>query len=133
MNQLNKTNESFFNVDWDEEFNDELSDRELEMINKAGERVAELGMTVPAIMFLETMKPFNWIGSQVMLFMEPFTAYVFGYKEIIDLRRALSKRPSVEHLIQAIEEADYREKQKNHKGVLKPWVKNMFSSNKNKK
>ena len=133
MNDLNKNSESFFNVDWDAEFSEEISDHERDIIKRVGERIAQTGMIVPAIMFLETMKPFNWMGSQLMLFLEPFTAYVLGFQEIVDLRRALSKRECMELLIVAIEEGDIKEKEKKPNGVLRQWVRDIFKKKEKKK
>jgi hypothetical protein len=101
-----ESTESFFNVDWDAEFSEEITDHQKELLRLIAKQVAKRDMTVPAIMFLETMRPFNFLYSQVMLFFEPYAAFIMGLNELTELRRALSKRECVEYLVTYIEEAD---------------------------
>lgn len=105
-NSENTQSESFFNVDWDAEFNEELSEKEIEILSKIAKRIVELGLVAPAIMFLEPMRPLNYLSSQALLFLEPFTAHVLGFGDMIHFRRALSKRESVSVLIEEIERFD---------------------------
>lgn len=94
---------SFFNVDWEAELDEQITETEREILTKIAQRIVDMNMVVPAIMFLEPMKPLNYLSSQALLFLEPFTAYVLGFQEMIAFRRALSKRESVEILINEIE------------------------------
>jgi ASC-1-like (ASCH) protein len=64
------------------------------------------GMTVVAIMTLESMKPANFIMSQVLVFFEPIIQSVFTIKDYDTFRSALEKRETIEILIQKIEEYD---------------------------
>ncbi len=64
------------------------------------------GMTVAAIMFLESIKPANFIMSQVLVFFEPIIQSVFSIKDFDTFRCALEKRETVEILIQKIEAYD---------------------------
>ena len=63
-------------------------------------------MTVPAIMFLESVKPLNYIGSQALVFFEPIVQTVFNLKDYDTFRMALEKRETLEILIQKIEALD---------------------------
>ena len=63
-------------------------------------------MTVPAILFLESVKPLNFIGSQAMVFFEPIVQTVFNIKDYDTLRQALEKRQTIEILLLKIEAMD---------------------------
>ena len=78
------------------------------MFDKVAEEVAKRQLVVPALMLIESLKPLNWIGSQFMLLVEPFTVYIFDWKQLRTLRRALQKRDSMEELAKRIEEADIK-------------------------
>ena len=83
-----------------------LPDEELEVLEKVSSKVVERRMAVPAIMFLESVKPLNYIGSQTMVFFEPIIQTVFNFRDYNTLRSALEKRHSIEILIQKIESLD---------------------------
>lgn len=86
---------------------EELSQKEQEILFKLADFVVRKGMTVPAILTLETVKPLNYIGSQAMVFLEPFVQAVIrdvsGYNTF---RHMMEKRDNVERLLQKIEELD---------------------------
>lgn len=98
--------EDFWNVDWDKEFAEELQEDEIVLFEKLAKEIVERQLTVPALMLLESFKPFNWIGSQLMLLLEPMTVYMFNIKQLKTLRRALQKRNAIEVFARKIEEAD---------------------------
>ncbi|MGC9315249.1 MAG: hypothetical protein ACP5G4_06445 [bacterium] len=107
--------EDFWNVDWDKEFAEELQEEELALFDRLAKEIAQRQLTVPAVMLLESFKPFNWIGSQFMLMIEPITVYMFNVKEMLTLRRALQKRDAMEVFVQKIEKADSEFGPKNKK------------------
>ena len=96
----------FFNVDWEEEDSDYITPLQEEALDKVATEVVSRQMAMPAIMFLESVRPLNWLASQMMLFFEPFYAWIFGFKQIIDLRRAFQKRESIPLLIEKIEKME---------------------------
>ncbi len=100
----------FWHIDWEEEFSDELTELQLEALDKVAKEVVDRQMAVPVVMFLESIRPMNWMASQLMLFLEPFYAWILGFKQLIDLRRALQKRESIGILIEKIEQYE-RERQ----------------------
>ncbi len=83
-----------------------LAEEEAAVIEKLAQKVVDRSMTVPAIMFLESVKPLNFIGSQAMVFFEPIVQSVFNFRDYDTLRTALEKRPTIEILIQRIEALD---------------------------
>jgi len=84
-----------------------LSEKEQQILFKLADFIVRKGMTVPAILTLETVKPLNYIGSQAMVFLEPFVQAVIrdvsGYNTF---RRMMEKRENVERLLQKVEELD---------------------------
>ncbi len=76
------------------------------VLEKVATKVVARGMAVPAILFLESVKPLNYIGSQAMVFFEPIVQTIFNFKEYDTFRSALEKRESIEILLQKIEAQD---------------------------
>ena len=83
-----------------------LTPEENAVLAKVAKKTIDLGMTVPAILFLESVKPLNYISSQVMIFFEPIVQSLFNFADYDHLRSALEKRVSIEILLLKIEELD---------------------------
>ncbi len=79
---------------------------ETEIMRRLAAKVVEWQMTVPAILFLESVKPLNYIGAQAMVFFEPFVQTLFNLKDYDTLRIMMEKRENVELLLLKIEELD---------------------------
>ncbi len=85
----------------------ELTSDEMHLMRRIAQKIVDRGMTIPAILFLESVKPLNYIGSQVMVFMEPFMhAILRSVKDYNLFRQMMEKRDNVERLLQKIEELD---------------------------
>ncbi len=100
---------------------DPLPEEQLAVLDKLSRQVVKRGMTVPAILFLESVKPLNYIGSQTMVFFEPIIQTVFNFKDYDTLRLALERRETIELLIQKIEADDAVERK--HEKALKKFLK----------
>lgn len=89
---------------------DALTPEEQEIFRKIAQKVVDWNMTVPAILFLESVKPLNYLGSQTMVFFEPFVTAIFSapvsVREYNLFRQMMEKRENVERLLQKIEELD---------------------------
>ncbi|MCK4385299.1 MAG: hypothetical protein KAW52_03460 [candidate division Zixibacteria bacterium] len=85
---------------------EELTPRQEEILTKIAQKVVEWKMSVPAILFLESVKPLNYIGSQMMAFFEPFVQTVFSWKDYDEFRRMMEQRGTIEKLLQKIEQLD---------------------------
>lgn len=83
-----------------------IPEDEERIIEKVATQVVRWKMSIPAIIFLESVKPLNYIGSQTMVFFEPIVQSVFNFKEYDTFRRAMERRENVERLLQKIEAAD---------------------------
>jgi hypothetical protein len=83
-----------------------LTPEEEAVLERVAQKVVEWKMAVPAILFLESVKPLNYIGAQGMIFFEPLVQGIFSIKDYDTLRSALEQRESIESLLQKIEALD---------------------------
>jgi len=83
-----------------------LTEKQAELLDKLAQKVVGYKMTVPAIMFLETVKPLSYVGSQTMVFFEPMVKAVFNVAEYDEIRILMEDRRNVEELLVRIEKFD---------------------------
>ena len=87
-------------------FEDELTDREKALISKLADWTVKKRMTTPAIFFLESVRPLNYVGSQVMVFFAPIVNVGFNMPEWDELRVVLERRESIAYVLDLIEEKE---------------------------
>jgi len=87
------------------------------LIDALATRVVRMGLGVPAIFFLESSKPLSFLGSQLLVFLEPFVKTFFDIKSYDRFYTLMEDRENVEKLIQRVE--DLEEKQKEEKAEQK--------------
>ena len=73
------------------------------LLEKLADKVYQRGMALPAILFLETVQPLNFVASQVMVFFKPFISAFFSTKEYDLLSSLLEDRNTIELLLRKIE------------------------------
>jgi hypothetical protein len=61
-------------------------------------------MTTPAILFLETVRPLNFVSSQVLQFFRPVLSVVADPAACRELAEFLEHRGSIDYLCRRIEE-----------------------------
>ena len=83
----------------------ELTEEDYQLLARLAEYIDRRGMSAPAIMFLESMRPLNYIGSQAMVFLKPILTFIFSAKEYERMAQILDRREGVSALVAAIEEA----------------------------
>jgi hypothetical protein len=76
------------------------------LAEKMARFVVRRRMAVPALMALETGRPFNFIGSQFLTFLSPFLTLIFAPREYERFVRFLEKRRSIEVIIGKILELE---------------------------
>jgi hypothetical protein len=74
-----------------------------ELVERLAAFVVRRGMTTPALMALESGRPLNFIGSQLLAFFGPLLTFVFSAPEYDRFILILGKRSSIDLIIQAIE------------------------------
>ena len=67
------------------------------------QKVAQRGLFVPAILFLEMHKPVTFLAGQGLLLASGFLAPVFGPQNVQRFAKLLESRENIERLIRAIE------------------------------
>lgn len=82
-----------------------LSESDRALLEKLANFVVRRKMTAPAILFLESTKPLNFIGSQFLVVLGPLVKVFFDVAEYDQIVRLMEKRDNVEELICTIEKA----------------------------
>jgi hypothetical protein len=77
--------------------------RREELLNKVARRIEELGLTAPAILFLETYKPVAFLGAQLLWVAEPFLSLGLNAADLHDLTWLIEERTGIEDLIRRLE------------------------------
>ena len=95
---------------------DRLTPEETALLDKLADKIVKRGMVAPAILFLESMRPMNFLASQAMAFFGPFAGMLFEPKDYDILRELLERRASIEHIVTTIERKD----QESRKPAKKP-------------
>ena len=82
---------------------EKLEDSDTALIRKLADFVVKRDMSVPAVMFLESVRPLNFVGSQSMVFFKPILSRFFSRYEYDRIANILEKRKVVDLLINEIE------------------------------
>lgn len=85
-----------------------LTDDETALLDQLATAVVRRGLTAPAILFLESIRPMNFLASQAMVFFAPMASLLFARKDYATLQTLLERRESIDRIITRIEELDKR-------------------------
>jgi hypothetical protein len=80
-----------------------LAIEDVQLLERIAETIVTRGMAAPATMFLESMGPMNFLGSQALHFITPIIDCAFNVKEVEQVARLLERRDTVTRLIAIIE------------------------------
>ncbi|OQW33452.1 MAG: hypothetical protein A4E19_03370 [Nitrospira sp. SG-bin1] len=80
-----------------------LAIEDIQLLERIAETIVKRGMAAPATMFLESMGPMNFLGSQALHFITPIIDCAFNVKEVEQVARLLERRDTVTRLIAIIE------------------------------
>ena len=83
---------------------EKLEDDDTVLIRKLADFVIRRNMSVPAVMFLESVRPLNFVGSQAIVFFKPILSRFFSRVEYDRITIILEKREVVDLLIREIEQ-----------------------------
>jgi hypothetical protein len=83
-----------------------FSEEETALLNKVADAVVRKRLTTPAVMFLESVRPLNFLGSQVMVFFQPIVSLAVSTKDMELLAQVLERRKSIPLLIEIIEKRE---------------------------
>ncbi|MEP6960209.1 MAG: hypothetical protein ABI980_15900 [Nitrospirota bacterium] len=76
---------------------------DLVLLDRVADAVVKRGMAVPATVFLESLGPMNFLGSQALYFLNPIVEWAFHAKEVEQVARLLERRDTISRLITIIE------------------------------
>lgn len=74
-----------------------------EVLEQIAHKLERWGLTIPGIAFLEAHKPFAFLGSQVLLFLQPLLNGLVRPAVSEQYIRFLQDRDGIERLIQKLE------------------------------
>jgi hypothetical protein len=74
------------------------------LLRKIAGLIVKRGMAAPALLFLESVGPLNFLGSQVVHGLKPFLDLVCDPIELDRLATMLERRDSVDRLISLLQE-----------------------------
>ncbi len=88
--------------------NEEFNEKDQALFDRLAEFVVKRKMAAPAILFLESTKPLNFIGSQFLIVLGPLIKVFFNIAEYDRIVELMEKRDNVERLICTIEKRSAR-------------------------
>lgn len=80
-----------------------LSVEAVELMERVADAIVKRGMAAPATVFLESMGPMNFLGSQALHFLTPIIEFAFNAKEVEQVAKLLERRDTISRLIVLIE------------------------------
>ncbi len=81
-------------------------DEQHALLEKLAQWIVRRNLTTPAILFLETGKPLNFLGSQLLIAFSPFVQAFFKGEQYHKIALILEKDENVELLLQFIEQSE---------------------------
>ena len=76
------------------------------ILEKLSDWIVKKRMSTPALFLLESFRPMNFIGSQFVVFCQPFLSMLFDPAGIETFTNAMERRENVERLLVLIEQKD---------------------------
>lgn len=76
---------------------------DLALLERVATAIAARGMATPATLFLESMGPLNFLGSQALHVLTPVIESVLNSTELTQIARLLERRDSIPRLLTLIE------------------------------
>jgi hypothetical protein len=86
-------------------------------VEKVSRFIGRFGLTVPAILALESMRPLSFVGSQFMHVLTPSIAVFLSVPEWEELARLLEDRRGLEVLVSGIERHDREHRKKRERSA----------------
>lgn len=113
-----------------EKFEQSLTEHQRELLDRLATWVVRKRLTTPAILFLESVRPMNFVGSQIMVFFQPVMQVLFNIREWDELRLIMERRESVAYFLDLIEAKESEQMEQNR--LRKSEMKEAKRKNQNK-
>ena len=80
-----------------------LTPADIALLERAADAVVQRGMATPAVLFLESVGPMNFLGSQALHFLTPILEAVFPQRDVERVACLLERRDTLARLVVLIE------------------------------
>lgn len=80
-----------------------LSIADVELMERVADAIVKRGMAAPATVFLESLGPMSFLGSQALHVLNPIIEFAFDSKEVEQVARLLERRDTIPRLMTLIE------------------------------
>ena len=110
-------------------------ERAKELMEKVAVFFASRRLGAPALLFMESVRPLTFLGSQLMYMLAPFINVIFTGKEFEEFACVMSERENIVYLINRIDELDeemnreIREQEKIKRAKFWKKIKRIFKKN----
>jgi hypothetical protein len=81
-----------------------------QLIEHIAERLDHWGLSLPAILALEILRPFSFIASQGLLLCEPVLGFLYREPRVAEYADLMADRTNVDRLVSRLEQADGKER-----------------------
>ncbi len=81
----------------------DLSPEDAALLDRIAARIVRHGLATPAIFFLESVRPLNFVASQAMVFFGPLATAILPRQDYERFAKILEQRESIEALLVRIE------------------------------
>ena len=82
------------------------NEKQIQVVDRVCREVVKRQLAMPAILLLETFRPLNYIGSQIMHFFQPIISAVLPADGYTDFTELLEQRGSVDYFCERIREIE---------------------------
>ena len=83
-----------------------LSAADIALLERTADAIVQRGMATPALVFLESVGPMNFLGSQGLHFLTPILNVVFPLHDVERVAHLLERRDTLPRLVSLIEVRD---------------------------
>ena len=97
---------------------DVSAERREELFTRIAQKIVDLRLTPIAVVMLESSKPLSFVGSQLMVFIQPIFTAVFPFHQYDEIAALMEEKQNIELLVAKIEQLEEQRrhgKGKNHK------------------
>ncbi|MCC6158897.1 MAG: hypothetical protein IT350_12665 [Deltaproteobacteria bacterium] len=84
----------------------EFTDEERDLAGRVARKIVDRGLGLPGVLFIESARPLNFVGSQALAYFEPIVRGLVDWDDYTRFRVMLERRGSVELILGAIEAAE---------------------------
>ena len=83
-----------------------FTEEQRRLVERVAHRIVRLQLSTAALFFLESLRPLNFIGSQLMHFLSPVVQAFGDFQDYDRMAALLEDRRSIDYMIETIEKAE---------------------------